>query len=166
MNPMSLFSNPILHGDPFTSVMVLSWFKPRRFNFVDSISFTLPLGPSDNARTTVFSWIARRPGMPCSKWKARGLIKLTERARKYEKAVRVLMPEKIIVAENEFYVMAYVAQFPDRRRRDPGNLRKSIEDALFKDDERVYTWVMPPKIAKDDPCVEVTLWRFETPPQS
>lgn len=122
--------------------------------------FVLPAPPSDNRRLGVFAWISKKPQ---TFGKAMGRKILTGEARKYIKTTRIKLfgdeEKSLIVPPDSWVIMAYQPYFPNRRRRDGGNLKKMLEDALFNEDVRVCTWVMPTIIEKDcDAKVEV--WLF------
>jgi hypothetical protein len=62
-------------------------------------------------------------------------------------------------SDNEFIFLVYRPVFEDRRR-DAGNAKKIIEDTLFDEDRYVHTWVLPMEIDKENPHVDVWIYRL------
>jgi len=64
----------------------------------------------------------------------------------------------LTVEKGEHVYLIYRPYFKDRRR-DAGNCKKIIEDTLFDQDRKVHTWVMPAMVDKENPRVEVWIFR-------
>jgi crossover junction endodeoxyribonuclease RusA len=88
------------------------------------------------------------------KWKEEvGWMAATERGK-----------QKWIFSSKEKIVMELSIFWPDKRRRDADNIIKIIQDSLsgvlYEDDKWVLPRVMNWQVDKEDPRVEVKLWRL------